>query len=623
MSFKPSKYQIDIYDFILNETGNAVINAVAGSGKTTTLLESLKLIENKKIETLFLAFNKSIKLEIEEKIRKQKLSTTVNTCHGFGYATLIHHYGDIQINNYKYTKLLRNLIKYNVDNDYTYLSDYNFDKTHRKYIKKVTLSLSEDENENDVIKKIIKLCDLARFFLCKNSKDILNVANKYNILTDNSEHIIVFNLIKLGVTMTKIIDYTDMLYIPLYYDLTCKQFDIVFIDECQDLNKAQRLLMLKTLKENGRFIAVGDKSQAIYGFSGADSDSFDALIKLPNTKVLPLNECYRCGENILKEVQDIVPEIEAFHKNPKGIVNDDASIQEIRSGDMVLCRNTYPLVKLCLKFISENKKATIIGTDIGKSLIKLIKETGKEDMVEVFNILYDELKKYCNKIMEIKSCSKEDALESVEYNNKLEKIQVLEAIFDKDDKVSNMEEKINKIFSTKKVGVILSTIHKAKGLESNRVFIIHEELLPSRFATEDWELQQEDNLKYVAYTRAKEYLGFVTDFDAFKMMKQESFMDKATKPKYSKHVGKVGEKYKLIGNIIDAKYLTNYNSMVYTIEDSKGNLYEKWGKIDNRFVINKNIVDIGSKINAYVVITKHINFNNVKKNRLGRFSGFK
>ena len=57
--FVPSVYQQKIYDFITNGSGNAVVSAVAGSGKTTTLINAIKLIPKDK-NLIFLAFNKSI-----------------------------------------------------------------------------------------------------------------------------------------------------------------------------------------------------------------------------------------------------------------------------------------------------------------------------------------------------------------------------------------------------------------------------------------------------------------------------------------------------------------------------------------------------------------------------------
>ena len=78
------------------------------------------------------------------------------------------------------------------------------------------------------------------------------------------------------------------------------------------------------------------------------------------------------------------------------------------------------------------------------------------------------------------------------------------------------QNRINMIFSDdSKNGICLSTVHKSKGLESDRVFII----CPDKFYVKPcmrvpWMAEQERNLVYVAITRAKHFLGFVTDFSA-------------------------------------------------------------------------------------------------------------
>ena len=73
--------------------------------------------------------------------------------------------------------------------------------------------------------------------------------------------------------------------------------------------------------------------------------------------------------------------------------------------------------------------------------------------------------------------------------------------------------RINTIFSDKAQGICLSTIHKSKGLEADRVFILAPETMYHERAMRiDWMAEQEANLVYVAYTRAKHYLGFITDY---------------------------------------------------------------------------------------------------------------
>ena len=68
------------------------------------------------------------------------------------------------------------------------------------------------------------------------------------------------------------------------------------------------------------------------------------------------------------------------------------------------------------------------------------------------------------------------------------------------------------MFSDSRSSVVLSTVHRAKGLEERRVFVLRPDQLPLRWQNQQkWELEQEYNLKYVSTTRAKEALFFVTD----------------------------------------------------------------------------------------------------------------
>ena len=71
-------------------------------------------------------------------------------------------------------------------------------------------------------------------------------------------------------------------------------------------------------------------------------------------------------------------------------------------------------------------------------------------------------------------------------------------------------EYIKAIFSDDKAEIVFSSIHKAKGLEANNVFFLQPNLIPSKYAEQEWELIQEQNLYYVAITRAKENLYMVS-----------------------------------------------------------------------------------------------------------------
>ena len=95
-------------------------------------------------------------------------------------------------------------------------------------------------------------------------------------------------------------------------------------------------------------------------------------------------------------------------------------------------------------------------------------------------------------------------------------IDVCDTLLAVADNVTNIEDlkyKIQEIFSDKKEGIVCSSVHKAKGLEADNVFILNYHLMPHPMAETPEEIQQEMNIKYVAITRAKKNLYYsVEDF---------------------------------------------------------------------------------------------------------------
>ena len=345
----------------------------------------------------------------------------------------------------------------------------------------------------------------------------MQVAWKHNIhLIDNelmlAQRAIVWGRSEEGMVTA---DFTDMIYYP-NYDSSIRffRYDLVLIDECQDLNAAQRGMFLKTIKKGGRFVAVGDPKQAIYGFAGADVESFNLLKNLPNTVELPLSVCYRCDSEIIKLAQTEVPQIQWRDGADAGTVNNSASIKDVQDGDMVLCRNSAPLAKLCMQYIANGVKAYIKGRDIGMNLIKMLEKTNKVRLSDAIKSLNKELERIKNKVMEKTGCSEAEVEKTDAYSSYSDKIQAIEVLGEGLTKVKEVCDRIDAVFSDNdRRGICLSTIHKSKGLESERVFIIcPDKLLPKWAMQVAWMAEQEHNLVYVAYTRAKHYLGFIQDF---------------------------------------------------------------------------------------------------------------
>lgn len=142
----------------------------------------------------------------------------------------------------------------------------------------------------------------------------------------------------------------------------------------------------------------------------------------------------------------------------------------------------------------------------------------------VFVRLYDNLFNQINDVMARHNISYNEAIESSEISSKIDMIRALEILSEDINTSEELIGKIKHIFSDrKKGGISLSTIHKAKGLEAKNVYIACRSLMPNSKAIKDWEVRQEYNLMYVAYTRAKDRLGFIDEslFNAFTMKTAE------------------------------------------------------------------------------------------------------
>jgi len=283
----------------------------------------------------------------------------------------------------------------------------------------------------------------------------------------------------------------------------------IIAHNCQDLNRCQIRIIEKIIKRDkiskkytGRLFSFGDFFQGVYGFNAADDKSFEWFEKFPNTKVLPLTTSFRCSKNVIKKAQEIVPDIKALDDAPDGMVRDGGVLSEAQSGDFVLCRTTMPLVKLFFEFLTQHRKAIIKGSDIGVHLIELIGKINNID--KLIKFWEAELVTFRH---DLKSEGILNPNEHSGYTALEDKVMTLLFLARLSDSVMDLKYKIKTIFTDEIQGIVLSTVHKIKGLEANRVFIIRPDLLPMQ-NVKPWQYIQEMNLYYVAITRAKLELIF-------------------------------------------------------------------------------------------------------------------
>ncbi len=486
MYHKPTPEQDRIFLFTKKRPENILIKAYAGAGKTTTIVEAVKLLPQDK-SIMFLAFNKHIQEELKTKLPEY---VRCYTTYGLGTSAIKRKYGDkIEFDEFKADKIIQKKAK-----SWDLQDEFN-----------------DEEEISFYLENIKKLANLCRLTLTLKPEFIPYICERYDISINKPKDIKrVLKVLDEMTTDRKTFDYTDMIFLPAI-DSSIWMFpqDYIFVDEVQDLNRCQIRIIEKVLKKDkssgkitGRLIAVGDFFQGIYGFNAADEKSFEWFEKFPNTKVLPLSVSFRCSKAVIRKAQEIVPDIKALDDAPEGCVRDGDVLKEAQSGDFVLCRTTMPLVKLFFEFLMQRKKAIIKGSDIGVHLIELI---GKINTIEKLVSFWE------NELISFRRDLKADGIlnpnEHSGYSALEDKVMTLLFLAKLSENIVDLKFKIRTIFTDEIQGIVLSTVHKVKGLEADRVFIIRPDLLPMQ-NTKSWQYIQEKNLEYVAYTRAKLELIF-------------------------------------------------------------------------------------------------------------------
>lgn len=483
MEFKPSEYQIDIFDETIKKSVDTIaVNAVAGSGKTTTILNCLELLpKNKRI--IFLAFNISIVSELKKKV---PANIEVSTIHGFGSSMLRKWYG----NKHKLVERKSFVLGLKL------FSNWGIEEEKFSYVYRVS-KLVDYMRINLVIDDDVQIAEIAaRHSIPIFNKEIMH-AKELLVYCDKNRY--------------EMIDYIDMIYLPAIKNMKLYKYDYIFVDEAQDLSPAMQNIVKKMLNYNSRVIYVGDPRQAIYAFAGSDSDSFYNFGRVigRDVKEMPLSVCYRCGKNIVKEAQMIVPHIEYSEHSKLGVVRQ--GIVEDISGKMsVVCRNNKPLVQLFFDLLNRNIKANIKGKEYGDSIVKMIEKTrstGVDSMLKKIEVDRVKLK---HKLIDRGIRKPENNQSMIDF---MEKRDIIKVFTNKTSSIPQIKKMLSNIFVDDiDKGIMLMTIHKSKGLEDDKVMFLNPELVPSNFANTDELLQQEYNLKYVATTRAKSELIYLNNY---------------------------------------------------------------------------------------------------------------
>jgi superfamily I DNA/RNA helicase len=390
------------------------------------------------------------------------------------------------------------------------------------------------------ISNIVALTNYARYYMAMRTKDIENVAETYGIAPVRDEFEVVRKILIWGKENIATMDHTDMIWLPNVLNLQTKRylFDFIFIDEAQDTTLAHQRLVDKCFKRGCRFVAVGDPKQQINVWCGATEEAIINYEKRPNTKKMALPVSYRCPKRIVEIAKEFSPEIEAAPGAEDGEIRKDVSANNAKPGDMVLCRIISKLIEQYMTYLRNNKKAYLKGSDAVKTTyLEMISKVDakridarcltKDGLIpQLYKLYFDRL----DEIMKRFNIDEEEAMYHYEMLNMYDNIEALKVLSEGLKYTDELIDKIKVIFNgDDNDAIILSTVHKAKGMEADNIYILCPSLMPSRLAKKKWEIQAEMNLMYVAVTRAKKTLnmikeeerGFYKNFTSTKSLKSE------------------------------------------------------------------------------------------------------
>jgi hypothetical protein len=184
-------------------------------------------------------------------------------------------------------------------------------------------------------------------------------------------------------------------------------------------------------------------------------------------------------------------------------------LESVSPGDAVLSRFNAPLVELCFRLIRAGKAAKIEGRSIGEGLVALIGRW----KVNTLNALEGKLEKWRDReIAKIEAAPKLDENKRDVIRDKFDTIMVLlERAREKNiTTVVDLKAMVLEMFAdvgAAKNLVVLSSVHRSKGLEWPKVYLLGRgDVMPPRREMQEWQMEQEINLCYVAVTRAQETL---------------------------------------------------------------------------------------------------------------------
>lgn len=486
-----SSYQLAIFEAVKAGKSNVLVNAVAGSGKSFSLEHALKHV-NRGERIIALAFNKSIATELQKRIPDGAVASTLNSV---GHRAWMAFAGrECQLESNKARSICQRVVPF-----------------AEREITADVLSLMQKAKVHGLVpnEAVAAAKSPVRGLMEDTDQNWIDIADRYGIsLPWQYGRVLQYarSALAQSVTRTSVIDFDDQLYMSVIYGVSFQSFDRILVDEAQDLSDIQIEMIKRMGTPKTRYLFVGDRRQSLYAFRGADSKAMDRIKTEFSCQELPLSVTYRCPKLVVDVARKYEPTIEPRPGAPEGVVRDGGYYMDAdyRAGDMVVCRRTLPVITLAYGLIGRRVKCRVQGRDLAeglKSLLRKLKATSVEDLLKRID---DWQKRQVDLLI---AAEEEHKIEQVS-----DKANTLRIVITSSGArtIADVENEIEGLFSGDGPCVLLSTVHRAKGLQAERVFVIDNDFTPKYALTNPEQMEQEQNIKYVAVTRAQQELVFVS-----------------------------------------------------------------------------------------------------------------
>lgn len=478
--------QQSFVEALRDSTSNIALEAVAGSGKTYTLVEGANELQ---LAGTAVAFNKR---NAEELQKRMPSSIECKTMNATGHRAWMKQVGSgMSVDAGKIRGITQRMWSYQERQRTPGLDRFiDLMRLHEVVPDGAPYQGKPNRHSADYLQDLFDRYDLGgdeeidMFVYFDRAKQALNESIK--------------------MAWNKQIDFVDQLYMPIVYNAPFTPSNFLMVDEVQDLSPIQHKIIRRMAR--GRTVAAGDPAQAIYGFAGAMSGSMEAMLRDFSMEVMPLTWCFRCPEEVIRVAQKYNPKILPAPGAEKGVVDYVEGLEKVRMGDVVLSYRNAALLEAAFNLIARGIGAKLYGSgDLAQQLLKLATKFSfpRDNFLRQLRDWRDK------KVSDLIAAGKESQANATADRATCLSIIVMRG---KCENAYGLEAEIRTIFGMdgSTAPVICSTIHKFKGMEADRVHIYRfEDLFKGSHFMSPEEMQQRRNMAYVQITRARKELYFV------------------------------------------------------------------------------------------------------------------